>query len=86
LIYEGKKQYFKIEFPQRAGALKEFIMNTMGPTDDIIYFRYTKHINKEFGPVILGVETKSRYDSEKLIEKMGSSGIVFERLLNVNDI
>lgn len=86
LIYEGKKQYFRIEFPQRAGALKDFILNTMGPTDDIIYFRYTKHINKEFGPVLLGIETRSREDSGILMEKMRGGGIVFEQLFNLNEI
>lgn len=86
LIYEGKKVYFRIEFPQRAGALKDFILNVMGPTDDIIYFRYTKHINKEFGPVLLGVETKSRHNSAILMEKMKDSGIQYEQLLNLGEI
>jgi threonine dehydratase len=86
LIYEGKKVYFRIEFPQRAGALKDFILNVMGPTDDIIYFRYTKHINKEFGPVLLGVETKSRENSTILMEKMKISGIQYEQLLNLGEI
>jgi threonine dehydratase len=33
LIYEGKKHYFKIEFPQKAGALRDFIMNVVGNND-----------------------------------------------------
>ena len=86
LIYEGKKQYFRIEFPQKAGALKEFILNVMGPTDDIIYFRYTKHINKELGPVLLGIESKSRSDSVLLMQRMTAGGIIFEKLTNLNDI
>jgi len=86
LIYEGKKLYFKIEFPQKAGALREFIVNVLGGTDDIIYFRYTKHINKEFGPVLLGIETKSREDSSILMGKMKAAGIFYEQILNINDI
>jgi len=86
LIFEGKKLYFRIEFPQRAGALRDFILNIMGPTDDIIYFRYTKHINKEFGPVVIGVETRCREDSSKLIEAMKASRVSFEQLTNINDI
>ena len=82
LIYEGKKFYFRIEFPQKAGALKDFILNVMGPTDDIIYFRYTKHINKEFGPVMLGIETKSKNNSFILMEKMKANNICYEQILN----
>lgn len=86
LIYEGKKLYFRIEFPQKAGALKEFILKVLGGTDDIIYFRYTKHINKEFGPVLLGIETKSREDSAALMIRMKEADIVYEQILNINDI
>jgi len=86
LIYEGKKHYFKIEFPQKAGALRDFIMNVVGNNDDIIYFRYTKIINKETGPVIIGIETKSKEDSFILINKMRKSNIIFEKLINISDI
>ncbi|MFP3360569.1 threonine dehydratase, partial [Planococcus sp. SIMBA_143] len=32
LIYEGLKHYFIVHFPQRAGALKEFMADVLGPT------------------------------------------------------
>lgn len=86
LIYEGKKHYFKIEFAQKAGALRDFIMNIVGENDDIIYFRYTKLINKETGPVIIGIETKTKDDSLILISKMKKSNIIFEKLTNISDI
>jgi threonine dehydratase len=86
LIYEGKKHYFKIEFAQKAGALRDFIMNIVGENDDIIYFRYTKLINKETGPVIIGIETKTKDDSFILISKMKESNIIFEKLTNISDI
>jgi threonine dehydratase len=86
LIYEGRKHYFRIEFPQRAGALKDFVLSALGPHDDIIYFRYTKLINKETGPVIIGIETRGSDDIDLLIEKMTESGILFEKLTNVSDI
>jgi len=44
LLYEGLKHYFIIRFPQRAGALKEFVVEVLGPNDDIAYFEYTKKI------------------------------------------
>ncbi|MEO1714911.1 MAG: threonine ammonia-lyase, partial [Bacteroidota bacterium] len=33
LLYEGLKHYFLIRFPQRAGALREFLNLVLGPTD-----------------------------------------------------
>ena len=86
LIYEGLKHYFKIEFPQKAGALKEFILKVLGTNDDIIYFRYTKLINKETGPVIIGIETKSKDDIKLLICNMNKYGITYEKLNNINDV
>lgn len=86
LIYEGLKHYFKIEFPQRAGALKDFILTVLGKNDDIIYFRYTKIINKETGPVIIGIQTKTKNDVVLLINNMEKAGITYEKLMNVSDL
>lgn len=86
LIYQGLKHYFKIELPQRAGALKEFIMKCLGPNDDIIYFRYTKLINKETGPIIIGIDVKEPSDIESILENMTSFNITYEKLTNINDI
>jgi len=86
LIYEGLKHYFKIEFPQRAGALRDFVMNVLGIHDDIIYFKYTKLINKETGPVIIGIETKNKDDVKLLISNMKKYHITYERLTNISDI
>ena len=35
LIYEGLKHYFIVNFPQRPGALKEFVNEVLGENDDI---------------------------------------------------
>ena len=80
LVYEGRKHYFRIELPQQAGALKQFITSVLGPDDDIIYFRYTKLINKETGPIILGIETKNRSDSATLMTQMQNAQIRFKKL------
>jgi len=80
LVYEGRKHYFRIELPQKAGALKQFITSVLGPDDDIIYFRYTKLINKETGPIILGIETKSVSDSAILMTQMQKANIKFKKL------
>ena len=76
LLYEGRKHYFRIEFPQKAGALKNFVLNVLGEAD-IIYFRYTKLIAKETGPVILGVEID---DVDVLLSTMKKHSILFEKV------
>jgi threonine dehydratase len=80
LIYEGLKHYFKIQFPQKAGALKDFILNVLGKDDDIIYFKYEKIINKELGPVILGIELKNKDDIHQIINKMTTNDIIYEKI------
>lgn len=70
LLYEGLKHYFVVNFPQRAGALKEFVANILGPTDDITHFQYSKKTNRESGPAIVGIELKSKCDFEPLIYRM----------------
>jgi threonine dehydratase len=83
LIYEGLKHYFKIQFPQKAGALKEFVLNVLGKDDDIIYFKYEKIINKELGPVILGIELKDKNDIHNLLSKMSQYGVIYDKI-NIN--
>ncbi|WP_276356278.1 threonine ammonia-lyase IlvA [Cohnella caldifontis] len=80
MIYEGMKHYFVINFPQRAGALREFLDDVLGPSDDIVQFEYTKKMNKENGPALVGIELKSREDYEPLIGRMKRKGIQFVEL------
>lgn len=70
LIYEGVKHYFIVNFPQRAGALKEFVSNVLGPSDDITKFEYTKKINRGSGPVIIGILLDDKEDYYELIERL----------------
>jgi len=86
LIYEGLKQYFKIELDQRAGSLKEFVLSILGQGDDIIYFKYTKLINRETGPIIVGIESKTIHQAKLLIENMKKYNINYEKLTNISDI
>jgi threonine dehydratase len=80
LIYEGLKHYFMINFPQRAGALREFLDDVLGPSDDIVQFEYTKKHNKENGPALVGIELKSKEDYDPLIERMHHKGFQFVEL------
>jgi threonine dehydratase len=80
LIYEGLKHYFMINFPQRAGALREFLDDVLGPNDDIVQFEYTKKHNKENGPALVGIELKSPEDYESLVKRMNGKGFQFIEL------
>lgn len=70
LFYDGLKHYFIITFPQRAGALRQFLDEVLGANDDITHFQYTKKNSKEDGPALVGVELKFREDYETLIQRM----------------
>lgn len=77
LIYEGLKHYFTVQFPQRAGALREFLDEVLGPNDDITRFEYTKKTSKENGPALVGIELKNQEDYAPLIDRMESRGIKY---------
>ncbi|MCR2821683.1 threonine ammonia-lyase IlvA [Lederbergia panacisoli] len=77
LIYEGLLYYFIINFPQRAGALREFLDGVLGPEDDITTFEYTKKNNKESGPGLVGIELKRKEDYAGLIERMQQKGFPY---------
>jgi threonine dehydratase len=70
LLYEGLKHYFIVRFPQRPGALKLFVNNVLGPTDDITRFEFIKKTEKESGPALVGIELKSAGDYPSLLKRM----------------
>ncbi len=80
LLYEGLKHYFVIRFPQRSGALLNFVREVLGPGDDITHFSYSKKTNREQGPAIVGIELAAREDFEGLVQRMEAAGIVYDYL------
>jgi threonine dehydratase len=80
LIYEGLKHYFIVNFPQRAGALREFLDGVLGPNDDITRFEYTKKTSKENGPALVGIELKSQEDYGPLVARMEEKGFRYEEI------
>jgi threonine dehydratase len=80
LLYEGLKHYFIVKFPQRAGAMKEFLENTLTPTDDIVFFEYSKKTARERGPAMVGIVIQQKADFRLLIERMNNSNIQFTYL------
>lgn len=83
LLYEGLKHYFVVRFPQRAGALHNFVTNVLGPHDDITYFEYKKKTNREKGPVLIGIELQNPDDFAALTERMHENSIDYQ-YLNAN--
>lgn len=80
LLYNGLKHYFIIRFPQRAGALKEFVMNVLGPHDDITFFEYSKKTTRENGPAVVGIELLKSEDLTPLIQRMKDKNFYGEYL------
>ena len=80
LQYEGLKHYFLIRFAQRPGALKEFVNNVLGPSDDITRFEYIQKHNKETGPALVGIELKCREDYDVLLKNMNKMHFNFTEL------
>ena len=80
LLHEGLKHYFLVEFPQEPGALRGFLDNVLGPSDDITLFEYVKKNNREIGPALVGIELAATYDLDPLLARMDASGLHIERL------
>ena len=70
LLYANLKHYFIVKFPQRTGALRDFVVDILGPTDDITHFEYTKKANRDNDVAVVGLQLKSPADLEPLITKM----------------
>lgn len=73
LRFEGLKKYFVIRMPQRPGALRDFL-ELLGPDDDITRFEYLKKSARNFGSVLIGIETKAHGNFDILLQKMTGVG------------
>ncbi len=85
-IYEGLKHYFIVSFPQRAGALREYLSDVLGADDDITFFEYTKKNNRAFGSAIVGIELKNKDDYEPLIGRMNQANYKYTTLNDKPDL
>ncbi len=82
LLYTNLKHYFIINFPQRAGALKDFVTNILGPNDDITHFEYSKKTSKENGPAVVGIQLKHEKDLKPLIKRMKKNNFYSDYINN----
>ncbi|WP_254493649.1 threonine ammonia-lyase IlvA [Bartonella sp. B1099] len=67
LRFQGLRKYFIFSFPQHPGALRHFL-STLSPDDDIVRFEYLKKSARNFGSVLVAIETK-KYDNFRLLEE-----------------
>jgi threonine dehydratase len=80
LFYEGLKHYFLIQFPQRPGALKDFVTKIIGPEDDITFFQFSKKNNRESGPAVVGLELKNKEDLNNILTNLKMLQFQFDYL------
>ncbi len=74
--FAGLKKYFILRMPQRPGALREFLA-MLGPNDDIARFEYLKKSARNFGSVLIGIETKQAESFTAFTEKLDAAGFAF---------
>lgn len=73
LKFAGLKKYYILQFPQRPGALKDFLL-MLNPEDDIARFEYLKKSARNFGSVLIGIETTKSENFSKLTKKLDANG------------
>jgi len=83
LKYEGLKRYFIIKFPQRPGALRDFL-NLLWENDDIVFFEYMKKHSKQSWPALVGIETHEKENFKQLIARFEKNNIDFEDITDTD--
>lgn len=81
LRFLNKKHYFIIKFAQKPGQLTSF-MRLLGDNDDITRFEYIKKTNKNFGDVLICIESDSIHELEN---KLDNSSFNYKKI-NPNDL
>lgn len=74
--FSGLKKYFILRLPQRPGALRDFL-EILGPQDDIARFEYLKKSARNFGTVLIGIETTEAENFARLFARLEAAGLVY---------
>ncbi|SPH23586.1 L-threonine dehydratase biosynthetic IlvA [Defluviimonas aquaemixtae] len=74
--FAGLKKYFILRMPQRPGALREFL-TMLGPEDDIARFEYLKKSARNFGSVLIGIETREAENFTDLKRKLDQAAFTY---------
>lgn len=75
--YGGLKKYFILRLPQRPGALRDFL-ELLGPDDDIARFEYLKKSTRNFGSVLIGIETTDPANLDLLLQRVSEAGFTYQ--------
>lgn len=78
LVYEARKHYFLVSFPQEPGALRRFLDDVLGPEDDITFFEYVKRSDRALGPALVGIELGTPEALPELMRRIRRSRIEVE--------
>lgn len=79
--WQGLKKYFILRLPQRPGALRDFL-DLLGPDDNITRFEYLKKNSRNFGSVLIGIETEAAENFDPMIERVMARGFGFRDITN----
>ncbi|MBU3031233.1 threonine ammonia-lyase IlvA [Paracoccus marinaquae] len=74
--FSGVKKYFVLRMPQRPGALRDFLQ-LLGPDDDITRFEYLKKSARNFGSVLIGIETSEPANLTALAQRLDGAGLSY---------
>ncbi|HEX2147230.1 MAG TPA: threonine dehydratase, partial [Pseudorhizobium sp.] len=66
-----------LRLAQRPGALRDFL-NLLGPDDDISRFEYLKKSARNFGSILIGIETKDPAHFQTLLERFESADLGYQ--------
>jgi threonine dehydratase len=75
--YSGLKKYFILRLAQRPGALRDFL-NLLGPSDDIARFEYLKKSARNFGSILIGIETSGPESFATLLQRFDEAGLGYQ--------
>jgi threonine dehydratase len=74
--WQGLKKYFILSLPQRPGALRDFL-DLLGPEDNITRFEYLKKNSRNFGSVLIGIESSDSSNLSALVTRVTDRGLGF---------
>ncbi|WP_227269187.1 threonine ammonia-lyase IlvA [Roseobacter weihaiensis] len=79
--YAGLKKYFILRLPQRPGALKDFLQ-MLGAHDNITRFEYMKKSARNFGSVLIGIETDDPRNFSQMFQRIDDAGFTYTDITN----
>ena len=79
--YAGLKKYFILRLPQRPGALRDFL-DMLGPHDNITRFEYMKKSARNFGSVLIGIETDRSENFASLFARLDAADFTYTDITN----